>query len=235
MKKLAVFILASISSLDLLSQGFNQKTFVVGANIGVPHLYRGILKITTNSNLFKNQFNGKLEISNISGIYPITYRAEYGINKYFGLGISGGIFSLNFQVKDFYNVLRAGQITGTDEIDTYKFKITSASIGIRPNLHIPLKNPDYDFYLGFGIGYTSNRLNINFSSTDVSKILSNFNYSFSLPGGMYFAPTIGLRRYYGKYFGLNFELGYDKGAILMGGINLRFNHKVSQEKDEKKS
>lgn len=234
-KKAFVIIIVMISSYEMFSQGFNQKTIVANANMGVPHLYRGIVKVAANSNAFKNQFSGKLEVSDIKGMFPVLYNAEFGLTKYIGLGICGGIWNIQFQVKDYYNILHVGQITGTDEIDTYKFKVTSSSIGLRPNIHIPIKNPDYDFYLGLGIGLTSNKLNIDFSSTDVNKVFPNLNYDLSLPGGVYFAPTLGLRKYFGKNFGLNFELGYNKGAILQGGFALRFNHKINKEKEETKN
>lgn len=226
-------ILIFLTALGAKAQGFDQKTIVVCADMGAPHLYRGIVKIAANSNAFRNQFNGKLEVSSIKGMFPVLYKAEFGLTKYFGLGLSGGMWNIQFQVKDFYNVLHAGQITGTDEIDTYKFKVTSSSIGIRPNLHIPIENSEVDIYLGMGIGLTKNSLNIDFSSTDVNKVFPNLNYDLSLPGGVYFAPTFGVRKYFGKCFGLNFELGYDKGSIIQGGFAFRFNHKTQKEKEEK--
>ena len=59
----------------------------------------------------------------------------------------------------------------------------------------------------------------------------DLEYDLSLPGGLYFAPSIGYRYYFNPYFGLNFELGYEKGAILQGGLVVKFNtKKANQEK-----
>ena len=110
--KRTVLILAAICYSALgFSQGFNQGTIVAGFNMGVPHLYRGIVKIGTGSNVFKSKFNDRIEVSEVTGMFPILFRAEYGINKYFGLiKIISMIFTLlvNFfwqkkkQVKKFY-------------------------------------------------------------------------------------------------------------------------------------
>lgn len=224
--KRSLFILVAICYSAIgISQGFRQSTIVAGVNIGAPHLYRGLVKLATRNEVFKSKFNDRLEVSEITGFYPVLFRAEYGINKYFGIGISGGTWNMRFDVKDNYNVLHAGQVTGTDEIDTYKFKITSTSFGIRPNLHIPIENEEIDIFLGFGIGITKNSLNIDFSSTDVNKVFPNLDYDLSLPGGVYFAPTIGYRQYFNNVFGYSAELGYEKGAIIQAGLVLRLNHK----------
>ncbi|MFO0355629.1 MAG: hypothetical protein ACK50A_01650 [Sphingobacteriaceae bacterium] len=229
--KRTVLILAAICYSALgFSQGFNQGTIVAGFNMGVPHLYRGIVKIGTGSNVFKSKFNDRIEVSEVTGMFPILFRAEYGINKYFGLGISGGTWNIRFDVKDNYNILHAGQVTGTDEIDTYKFKITSTSLGIRPNIHIPIDNNEIDIFIGMGIGITKNTLNIDFSSTDVNKVFPNLDYDLSLPGGVYFAPTIGYRQYFNNLFGYSAELGYEKGAIIQAGLVLRLNNKPKENK-----
>ncbi len=223
MKK-ALFIAGFFLPFLIFSQGIDKGAIVVNANIGAPHLYKGIVKVATQSDLFKKQFNGKLDVNGFAGMYPVGFRAEYGLNKYFGIGISGAMWTMKFNVVDQYNILHAGQVTGTDETDTYKFKVTSSSIGIRPNLHIPFKNTKSDLYLGFGLGMTSNKLEIDFSSTDVNKVFPNLSYELSLPGGLYFSPTLGYRHYFANVVGMNIELGYDKGAIVQGGIAFRFNH-----------
>lgn len=222
--KRALFLLCLVFPAYIFSQSIGKGAIIVNTNIGAPHLYKGIVKLATQSDVFKKQFSGKLDVNGFSGLYPVSFRAEYGINKYFGIGLSGAMWTMKFNVVDQYNVLHAGQVTGTDEIDTYKFKLTSSSIGIRPNLHIPFKNTKSDLYLGFGLGMTSNKLEIDFSSTDVNKVFPNLSYELSLPGGLYFSPTLGYRHYFANVVGMNIELGYDKGAIVQGGIVFRFNH-----------
>jgi len=216
---LFLFFVFSIS--NYFAQSFTKKTIVVNTNIGIPHLYKGIVKVATESDLFKKQFSGKLEIKDFKGINPLFFKAEYGISKYFGIGLSCAYWNLSFKVLDYYNIIRAGQIIGSDETDTYQFKISSISFGIRPNLHIPFNNQKHDLYLGVALGITKNKLGVDFSSTDVNKVFPNLNYDLSLPGGFYFAPTIGYRNYFSEYIGMNIELGFDKGSVLQTGFVVR--------------
>jgi hypothetical protein len=87
-----------------------------------------------------------------------------------------------------------------------------------------------DIFIGMGIGITKNTLNIDFSSTDVNKVFPNLDYDLSLPGGVYFAPTIGYRQYFNNVFGYSAELGYEKGAIVQAGLVLRLNNKPKENK-----
>jgi hypothetical protein len=205
------------------SQSVKKGDLMLNANYGVPHLYKGIVSVVASSDQFKNQFDGTVELSPITGINPMSFKAEFGINKWLSMGLSGAFWAIKFGVTDKYNVLHAGQVTGTDETDTYKFRISSASFGIRPNFHIPLENRKHDVYVGMAFGITQNKLNIDFSSTDVNKVYPNFNYDLSLPGGTYLAPTLGYRYYPSEYVGANFEIGYEKGALLQAGVIVRFN------------
>jgi hypothetical protein len=85
----------------------------------------------------------------------------------------------------------------------------------------------HDVYIGMGLGFTSNSFDVQFSSTDAGRFASRFTnateYGFSLPGGIYIAPSLGYRAYLGENLGLNFEIGYEKGAFLLAGIALRLN------------
>ncbi len=229
-RKCIALTLLVLGSFQSFSQAFDQATVGVSLNIGAPHLYKGILKLATQSERFKEAFNDKLEVSGFKGIYPVALKGEWGISKYFGIGLSTSMWNMSFQVQDNYNVLKAGQVTGTDEIDIYKFKITSTSFGIRPNLHIPFKSSKNDLYLGVGLGMTNNKLEIDFSSTDVNKVIPNAKYDLSLPGFVYIAPSIGYKHYFNKYMGMNIEFGYEKGAIIQGGLALRFNYKEKEQK-----
>lgn len=226
MKRAKLFLLLFVASASLLkSQEYTEGDIALTGSIGAPHLFKGIVKAATGTEVFKSKFSGKLEVSEITGMNPIAVKAEYGIQKWLGLGISYSTWNMEFAITDYYNVLKAGAVTQTDEIDTYKFKVTSSSFGIRPNLRIPIKNRKHDVYFGLGLGITKNSLNVDFSSTDVNKVLPNFDYDLSLPGGFYFAPTLGYRLYFIENLGLNLEVGYEKGAIVQGGLVIRFNTK----------
>ena len=236
-KKLLLIGLIFGCALKNEAQSFSQGDVIINGNIGTPHLFKRIIKVAANSNAFKENFGNVLEISSVKGFNPIAIKTEYGINEVFGLGINYSFWNINFEVKDYYNLQNQNQIV-KDSVDIYKINISSKSIGIRPVLHFPFESNKNDLYIGLGLGLTKNSLNIDFSSTDVGRLAKNFNkdleYDLSLPGGFYFAPSIGYRRYFNPYFGLNFELGYEKGAILQGGLVVKFNVKnANKEKDKK--
>jgi len=219
------FILFSGS---FFSQSLEKGDIILNGNIGAPHLFKGLVKIAANSEGFTTNFGKAIEISDISGLNPISIKGEYGINKYFGLGFSAAFWTIKFDIRDYYNL--QNQNAGTfikDSVDVYNFKISSTSYGIRPNLHIPLKSRSNDLYIGMGLGITKNKLTIGFNSTDAGRLIKSFGkdleLDLSLPGGIYFAPSLGYRHYFGEYVGLNMELGYEKGAIVQGGIVFRFN------------
>jgi hypothetical protein len=239
MKNSFVVFLLCVIPFSGKSQSVNKGDITLNANIGAPHLFKGIVKLATNSNVFKENFDGIIEISAIKGINPISLKAGLALDKNFTLGLNYSYWSLSFDVEDHYNAQNVsfGPIY-EDSVDTYKIKLTSSSIGIRPVFNFPLESYKNDFYLALGLGLTKNNLNINFSSTDAGRFVGIFNqelaYDLSLPGGFYFAPSIGYRHYFNPFIGLNFELGYEKGAIVQGGLVFRFNFK-KEVRDKQKS
>jgi len=231
MKVIKLFLFLSIpffAASPANAQSFSKGDVIANVNIGTPHLYRNIVRLATRTEAFKSAFSGTLEVSSVTGLNPIAIKGELGINEYFGIGLSACSWNMKIDVKDYYNIQRAGQIIGTDEIDIYKFKITSSSIGIRPNFHFPFEKRNNDLYIGCAFGITKNRLQVDFTSTDINKVFPDLKYDFSLPGGFYIAPSLGYRHYFGEFIGFNLELGYEKGAILQGGIVARIN--VSKNK-----
>ncbi|MBA3682100.1 MAG: hypothetical protein H0W73_13225 [Bacteroidetes bacterium] len=220
------------------SQSVSKGDIALNVNIGAPHLFKGITKLAANSSVFKSNFDGIVEISSIKGTNPIAIKGEYAFDKLFTLGLNYSFWSLSFDVEDHYNAQNVsfGPIY-EDSVDIYKIHISSTSYGIRPVFHFPLESPKNDIYIGLGLGITKNNLNINFSSTDAGRFTTIFRreleVDLSLPGGIYFAPSIGYRHYFVPGFGLNFELGYEKGAIIQGGLVFRFNHKKEIRETQK--
>ena len=225
-----VFYFLVIHFFLISQQSFNKDYLVVSASIGIPHTLKSVAKLATKTDAFKNYFNGKIDVS-VKGINPIAIKGEYGISNNFGVGICFASWNMKIDVIDYYSILHTSQTSTTNEIDTYKFNISSSSFGIRPNFHFPLQNRRHDVYIGAGLGFTKNSLAVNFSSTDVNKILPINHYQFSLPGGFYFAPTVGYRAYFNDYFGLNFDFGWEKGAIIQAGLVFKLD--VRQVKNEK--
>jgi opacity protein-like surface antigen len=226
MRRSLLFILLS-AAIFLNAQSYHKNDITLNCNIGTPHLFKGIVKLAVHSRVFKENFDGILEVSSITGLNPLVFKGEYGINKMFGLGINYSVWKIKFDVTDHYNAQNQSAAFYKDSVDIYKITVASKSFGIRPNFHFPLKSPRNDLYIGIGLGFTKNNLNIDFGSTDAGRFIKTFGrgleYDLSLPGGFYIAPSIGYRHYFNKFLGLNFEVGYEKGAILQGGIVLRFN------------
>jgi hypothetical protein len=235
--KFVVFVLFIIT-FKAMSQSVNKGDVTLNANIGAPHLFKGIVKIATNSAVFKKNFDGIVEISSIKGINPVSLKAGLALDENFTLGLNYSYWSLNFAVEDHYNAqnISFGAIY-EDSVDIYNIKISSSSFGIRPVFNFPLKSYKNDFYLALGLGFTKNQLSIDFSSTDAGRFVGifgqNIAYDLSLPGGFYFAPSIGYRHYFNPFIGLNFELGYEKGAIVQGGLVFRFNYKKEVREKQK--
>lgn len=224
----AVFVLLLLNYNSCNGQSFSNGDVVFNANIGVPHLFKTATKIAVKSDAFAKNFDGRLDVSEISGMNPTALRGEYAFNKFFGLGLNYSFWNIRFSVTDHYNIQRnsAGSVY-SDSVDIYTIKIKSKSFGLRPNFHFPIKSEKHDLYIGIGIGITTNQLSIGFSSTDAGRFVKNFHknlaYNLSLPGGLYIAPSIGYRAYVNKNLGLNFEVGYEKGAIIQVGLVFKFN------------
>ncbi len=238
MKKIYAIIAFMLFAICGKSQSVNKGDIALNVNIGAPHLFKGITKLAANSAIFKENFDGIVEISSIKGINPIAVKGEYAFDKMFTLGLNYSTWNLSFDVEDHYNAQNVsfGPIY-EDSVDIYKIRITSTSYGIRPVFHFPLEKSKNDIYLGLGLGITKNNLNIDFSSTDAGRFTSvfrrNLEVDLSLPGGMYFAPSIGYRHYFVPAFGFNIELGYEKGAIIQGGLVFRFNPKKEIREKQK--
>ena len=227
-KSVALIIAILLFNFNFKAQSVNRGDIILNANIGAPHLFKTFAKIAAKSEAFKVNFDGNIEISAIKGLNPVAIRAEYGVNEVFGIGLNYSFWNIRFNVTDHYNAQR--QNIGplfVDSVDIYQLKISSRSLGIRPNFHFPIESARHDVYIGLGLGFTSNKLDISFSSTDAGRFTSKFRkdlkYGLSLPGGFYFAPSISYRAYINPFFGLNFEFGYDKGAIVQAGLVFKFN------------
>ncbi len=230
-KKVAILLLFILMQNASISQeGFGKKQVIFNVSIGAPHLTKTTVRLITKTDAFKNSFNNIAGVT-VKGLNPVSFKCEYGFNKYFGLGITLAAWNLKIDLTDRYNVLNSSQTLGADSVDIYKFKITSASIGIRPSLHIPTGDLYNDVYFSLGLGYTKLSLTVDFNSTDINRTLPVFDYrkKFSLPGSFYVSPLLGYRHYFSKPLAGVIEFGWEKGAIIQAGLSLRCG-KINSEK-----
>ena len=214
------FFLVFLSLQNVLpAQGFMKGDIVVSATTGVPHLHKEIMRLNTKTDAFKNSFHGNPKVISIKGINPLTFKYEYSISQHFGLGICIGAWSINLKVEDSYDYQKPGFTNLSHTTDTYKYRFSSVSFGIRPNVHFPLQDKKSDLFIGCGFGLTKNTISINFTST--SSTISGY-YDGGAKAVLYFAPTLGYRRFLTANVGLNLEAGYEKGALLQAGLMFRF-------------
>lgn len=218
-KKFFLFFYLLMLIQILSAQGFKKGDILVCGSVGATHLDKIAMKTNTQREEFKSSFKGSVEIQSVKGTNPLAFKYEYALSKYFGLGVSIAWFSIIIDVKDTYYDTRNSQ-NQRFETDLYTFKISSSSFGVRPNFHIPVKHTNSDFFIGCAVGITKNQLSVNFSSTAYNSL--KVFYELNFPGKIYLAPTFGYRVFLSNSFGFNFEVGYEKGALMQGGVTFRF-------------
>lgn len=200
----------------LSAQAFQKKDAIGSAGIGLTHLNKAVTRFQTKQEAFKNGFNGDIQ-TEVKGTNPLSLRYEYAISKNFSLGFSFAWYSIEIKVIDSYTVPNG---TGSRSVeDNYSYKLSSGSLGLRPNYHIPLKSLKSDLYVGCAFGFTKNSLAINVSQK--GSMFSGFA-DVKLPNGLYIAPTFGYRYYFAGNFAFNAELGYERGALAELGFAFRF-------------
>jgi len=193
---------------------------VVSGSIGFTHLNKTNAKRQVNGEAFKNSFRGTSQKISVKGTNPISLKYEYALTKRFGLGLSISWWSVLVNVKDYYSTGTGSDLK--DQVDTYDYKMTSVSFGIRPNYHIPIQDKKADLFFGCAFGLAKNDMSVTFSSTQSTGVIRGSFFELNIPNTLYIAPTLGYRRYLTSNFGLNLELGYEKGAVVLAGIVFRF-------------
>lgn len=212
LKHVLIFLLMVITG-KALSQGFAKGDALVAIEIGATHLFKENVNRTTKSESFKTSFNGTINVSPIRGTNPIAIRYEYALSKNFGLGFSVCWWKIAFHVEDRFTVGSGNN--ASQKTDVYDYNLSSISFGVRPNYHFPLKSKKIDLYAGGSFGLTKNKLVLNVPSAFAY-------YEGSGPLALYLAPIMGCRYFLTDNFGLNFEAGYEKGALFLAGLALRF-------------
>ncbi len=204
MKKILTLLLC-LSALPSFSQegSFNKGTIAVSAGYGVPNLvilpFRVAYKIADFTNV------------SLSGFGPVLMRAEYGLSKKIGLGLSGGYstMSVGYTYKDW-------DIYKGQKIDYHaKLTWTSPSLGARFNLHFGNKEK-MDPYFGIGLGWSGNKLTYSDDSPWEDK------YPTPKLGGVYYNIGLGFRYYFAKFAGFYMEIGLDKASLLQAGVAVKF-------------
>jgi len=216
----AVFLIISLAcGHSLFSQGYLKGDALFTIGLGAPHLKKSLVQYNTSTDDFRKGAKGNLKVS-VSGTNPIAVKYEYAFGKNFGLGLSLAWWTINVTLKDYYDI-RSGNFVSA-QVDAYRYKFSSVSFGLRPNYHFTLKNKKGDLFVGCALGVTKNSVSFSYSSSYGNSLYRNAYYEGSSPLSLYLAPTIGYRQYLTNNFGLNAEVGFEKGALLQAGLVFRF-------------
>lgn len=214
------------TALLLKSQPFKEGDVAFNFNYGIPNISFLVVK-TSAKLIFKSTGSDNFSL-NFSQKGVFSGRAEYGLNSKLGAGVSFAYWQMTIGVKD--NYFSNNPATGVYQnyVDDFKFNLSALAIGARLNYHFvnsENRESKIDPYIGASLGLTSYRLNFSFQSNYAGKVQPNATIGLKSGFGAYFGATLGLRYYPVKPVGLNFEVGYDKGALLFAGLIFKFNTK----------
>ncbi len=212
MKKITTLFVAfaSMLTISLNAQddlAFDKGKTVVTIGYGVPNLARVGLRL----------IYGTYPGYSVSGFGPILVKGDYGILKNLGVGAVIGYSSTKLSYTEsntYYN--------GNGNYQTYTYQEsllwTSLSLGGHANYHF-VRKEKVDVYVGGGLGYTIN--NLTYSNND-PYYPNNVTYATYNPNAIFYAVTIGMRYYFTPNIGIYAEGGIEKGALLQGGLALKF-------------
>ena len=138
----------------------------------------------------------------------IQATVDYGINKWFSLGVAGYYQSFNGTIPDYND--------GITTFDEAKISIQRYNVGLRPLFHYG-NQPQLDMYSGLRLGYTGWEFaSDELSEADLDAIrLSRAGFRVQL-------IAFGIRGYFNEWLGLGMEVALGSPHYLMGGVNIRF-------------
>jgi len=200
---LVLILLLHFLSEESRGQAFDKGRVVISAGYGVPNLisipFRIAYKLVDYTDV------------SFSALGPVLARAEYGLSKKIGVGLSGG-----YSTMEVGYIYKDWDIYKGQKIDYHaKVKWSSPSLGARLNFHFG-KSEKTDPYFGFGGGWSGNKL----SYTDDSP----WEDKYPKPGisSFYFSIGFGVRYYFTNNIGCYTEVGWDKASLVQGGIVVKF-------------
>lgn len=143
------------------------------------------------------------------GMGPLHFKAEIGLSKFIGMGLSVNYETYGGKWTKLYYV----QANNRDEYFDENLTITSLSVMPRFNLHFATTN-QIDPYFGVGAGYKTTTYKFH---SDYSNALDEYAEGY-FPVGL--ETTVGLRIYFSDSFGMYMEMGLAK-SLVQGGIALK--------------
>ncbi len=236
LNKYFILLIINLSVIFSQAQAFVPGDILINANYGGPQVTPAILK-TALKVYYKSITNANSTyVFSVKNSGVLNAKLEYAIYDNLGLGFASSYWNMAVDMQN--NYIDNNPTNGISEsyVDTYKLNISALAIGIRGNYHL-LDETDtkwIDPYFGITLGITKYNYNLDFSSTYPDKksveaydfFKSGYASRFLKPNySSYVSTTFGVRLYPIKYFGFNFEAGWDRGAFLFGGVVFKFHTK----------
>lgn len=211
---------------EMKAQTFKKGDIIVNANYGAPNLeVFNHKRLDFNSDRYSSPVFSPPEFSfSTKGIYSI--KGEYALNDKLSIGFSSAFWSMDVLETFRYGEHRMASVFNVHDYK-YKYHLSSLSYGIRGNYHFRIKKR-LDSYFGAGLGITKHVSTYQFFP-DAPDLEEFSRLSFKSGIGVHFAASLGMRYYLLPFLGVNLEVGYDTGAMFLGGIVF----KLSTKKEHK--
>jgi hypothetical protein len=205
------FLLIALFSMSILTQSFAQNeeyrhTVSATAGLNIFQIVGLIDKIDDPSNT-----NVNLDTKGTAS-YGITY--DYGIKKWFSLGISGSFNKFRFSA-DNVTITKSDNTDYTGPID---FKYSRSTISLRPLFHYG-NSGKLDMYSGLRIGVNANKIDIKADEPLDPKDINGRTRANGLTPNIQIVG-FGLRGYVAPNFAIGFELGI--GAPYYAAMQLSY-------------
>lgn len=214
----------SIFNSCLYAQAWGEGAAVATVGYGFPNLYKSIYKSLISSSATNNAYYGVVSYD-VRGVGPAFAKADYGITKLIGLGLSVGYMNTIVTATEHYNGTEYNSSTGNYETKAYeditKYTYSSFSIGARLNFHFGT-GQKLDPYAGISAGYSANNYSLTYYTNNPNGSTPLPEYGSGIP--VYLGFTAGLRYYFIPNFGIYGEVGIEKWSVIQGGIAIKLRH-----------
>jgi hypothetical protein len=209
MKKISLLFVVILLIFGNVNKSFAQKkkgqstvTVGVGESIAGAIVSTYEKAVVAAINVFDPSINAKsTSIPAIFGSY------DYSLTDIFSLGLAGSYQSWKVSIPAYND--------GTTAYGASSLNITRTNFALRPLFHFG-KNEDLDMYAGLRLGYTMWSTKI--TSTDPIVIGTGFGHGNAIAP----AALFGLRYFFTKNIGANFEISLGAPYAVALGVNARF-------------
>lgn len=198
-KKIAVAVVAvaaMIPAKESNGQAVEQGNITIDVYYGFPNLTGSLAKsLSTDSEL------------TVKSLGPIGGKFEYMVSDKMGVGLESNFSKTSFTYTEY------------DDYDSTNYEYTSSITSLRfmPRWNIHFGSSDsFDGYFGIAAGYLSRKY--EWESTDPDYQAESISGLFPLAMRL----AVGGRYYFTDNIGLHMELGIGGGAIIHGGLSMKF-------------